>query len=121
MAKFEPGGPVPIFTRDHPDGVPLSDGGMPDAVTHALKMISVGIAIASACLDHGGDVVSEHPVCRGKGSLYESKGFEQHSSAFETTLYRDFARKYGLQIPDCGHRSDVQRRSRTQEHRSSVL
>ena len=98
VAKFEPGGPVPIFTRDHPDGVPLSDGGMPDAVTHALKMISVGITIASACLDHGGDVVSEHPVCRGRGSLYESKGFEQHSSAFETTLYRDFARKYGLQV-----------------------
>ena len=95
VVKFREGEgnlPKPIFTTEHPDGVPDRE----HSTTSALAVLQAGLHIASAALRHGAHVLSEHPIWQGTGSELPTRGLEQHSSMHRTTVSRAFAREHSM-------------------------
>eukprot|EP00965_Chrysotila_dentata_P161265 5325411-Pleurochrysis_carterae.AAC.1 len=64
-ARFEPGAPQVLRTRENPMGVPQSDGGLPATVTRANAIVKNCVRVADAAHKHGGNFIFESPVSRG--------------------------------------------------------
>ena len=84
-------GPKVLFNRAHPDGVPLADGSVNPMVYAALSLASAVFDAARAVHTRGGKVLIETPVGHGKDSLWPSKGREEHSTLYDTSLFKEFA------------------------------
>ena len=59
----------------------------------ALRLHEQGFKLAAIVAERGAGVVIEHPVNHGADSMWPIKGREEHSTLFETTLFKDFAKK----------------------------
>ena len=84
-------GPKVLFNRAHPDGVPLADGSVNPMVYAALSLASAVFDAARAVHTRGGKVLIETPVGHGKDSLWPIKGREEHSTLYDTSLFKEFA------------------------------
>ena len=85
-------GPPVLFNRANPDGVKLANGDVHPLAEGALRLHKQGFELAHDVHKRGGGVVIEHPVNHGADSMWPIKGREEHSTLFETTLFRDFAK-----------------------------
>ena len=47
-------------------------------------------------LSGGKSILSEHPVRQGAGSLFASKGIEQHASMYDHPLFVALIKEFGL-------------------------
>ena len=57
----------------------------------ALHLTEVSFNIARAVDAHDGKVIVETPANHGKNSLWPIKGREEHSTLFDTSLFKSFA------------------------------
>ena len=78
-----------LFDTSHPDGITAPDGSPHPLVEAALKMHDAGFDVARIVHSHGGKVMVEHPVGHGKKSLWPIRGREDHSTLFDTTIFRN--------------------------------
>ena len=80
-----------LFNATYPDGVPLPSGNIDSVAAGALHLAEVSFNIARAVDAHDGKVIVETPANHGKGSLWPIKGREEHSTLFDTSLFKSFA------------------------------
>ena len=86
------GGRSVLFDKSHADGIKAHDGSPHPLVEAALELHSRGLDVARIAHGHGAKVIIEHPVGHGKDSLWPIKGREEHSTLFDTTIFKDFTR-----------------------------
>ena len=84
------GGPKVLFNAKYPDGVPLPSGNIDSMAAGALHLAEVSFNIARAVDAHDGKVIVETPANHGKNSLWPIKGREEHSTLFDTSLFKSF-------------------------------
>eukprot|EP00965_Chrysotila_dentata_P132909 4394600-Pleurochrysis_carterae.AAC.1 len=87
-ARFEPGAPQVLRTREHPMGVPQSDGGLPTTVIRANAIVANCVRIAKATHARGENFVFESPVPRGANSRFASEGKSDHA---DMSTHKDLA------------------------------
>ena len=85
-------GPPVLFNRANPDGVKLPNGDVHPLAEGALRLHEQGLKLATIVAGRGAGVVIEHPINHGADSMWPIKGREEHSTLFETTLFRDFTK-----------------------------
>ena len=85
-------GRIVLFDETHPDGVSAPNGSPHPMVESALHLHKLGFDLGRSVHKHGGKVLVEHPVNHGRHSLWPIKGRETHSTLFETTIFKDFAK-----------------------------
>ena len=86
------GGPKVLFNALNPDGIILPSGHLDPMATGALQLAEVCFDMARKVDAHGGKVIVETPVNHGKHSMWPIKGREEHSTLFDTTLFKTFAK-----------------------------
>ena len=90
------GGPTPLFTVDHPDGVLGADGKVLPAAAAAMVLVHAGCNVARAALLAGKEFCSEHPIGHGTGSLLPVSGLESHSTMHDTAPFLALRAEFGL-------------------------
>eukprot|EP00965_Chrysotila_dentata_P093522 3089845-Pleurochrysis_carterae.AAC.1 len=78
-ASLKPGAPQVLRTREHPIGVPQSDGGLPVTVTRANAIVANCVRIARATHDNEGNFIFESPVSRGADYRFAIEGKSEHA------------------------------------------
>eukprot|EP00965_Chrysotila_dentata_P193779 6175955-Pleurochrysis_carterae.AAC.6 len=86
-ARFKPGAPQLLRTREHPIGVRQSDCGLPATVTRADAIVAN--CVANAAHMRGGNFVLESPVSRGADSRF---AIEDKSEHVDMSNHDDLAR-----------------------------
>eukprot|EP00965_Chrysotila_dentata_P015438 511009-Pleurochrysis_carterae.AAC.1 len=81
--------PQVLRTREHPMGVPQSDGGLSATVTRANAIIVNCVRVANAAHMRGGNFVFESPVSRGADSPFAIEGTSKH---VDMSTHNDLAR-----------------------------
>ena len=95
--KFEAdGGPKPIFTVSHPDGVCGANGQPLPQVTAALGRVAAGVSIARATLRAGNQLISEHPAEEGSTSILKARDLPEHSGMHSTSHFVKLIKEFGL-------------------------
>eukprot|EP00965_Chrysotila_dentata_P169105 5583951-Pleurochrysis_carterae.AAC.1 len=87
-ARFEPGAPQVLRTREQPMGVPQSDGGLPATVIRPNAIVTNCVRIAKAAHDNNGDFVFESPVSRGADSRFAIEDKSEHA---DMSTHKDLA------------------------------
>ena len=85
-------GPPVLFNKSNPDGIKAHDGSTHPLVEGGLKVHVQGFALARMVHSHGGSVLIEHPVNHDSESMWPIKGREEHSTLFDTTIFKDFTK-----------------------------
>ena len=90
----EPNAPKPMFTQEHPGGVP---GTHPARLAVAIDTYTYGVSLARVGLESKPKfvVLSEHPVSQASHSPYYSRGLEQHLTLHGMPLFQQLATEFG--------------------------
>ena len=81
-----------LFNKSNPDGIKAHDGSAHPLVEGGLKVHSQGFALARLVHSHDGSVLIEHPVNHDSESMWPIKGREEHSTLFDTTIFKNFTK-----------------------------
>ena len=85
------GGPKVLFNALNPNGVMLSSGNIDPVAAGALQLAEVVFNLARKVDAHGGKVLTETPVNHGKNSMWPIVGREEHSTLYDTDVFKAFA------------------------------
>ena len=85
-------GPPVLFNKSNPDGIKTHDGSANPLVESGLKVHAQGFALARLVHSHDGSVLIEHPVNHDSESMWPIKGREEHSTLFDTTIFKEFTK-----------------------------
>ena len=85
-------GPPVLFNKSNPDGIKAHNGMPHPLVEGGLKVHAQGFELARKVHAHGGSVLIEHPVNHDSESMWPIKGREEHSTLFDTTIFKNFTK-----------------------------